>query len=90
MVVHLREVEHPDLAYAACGPGARGACTGSWGIVTGPMIVCALVIVLPVITVCALSVVAVSWVYDRVSGVSDRARTYPVGSPERRALEGER
>lgn len=56
---------------------------------TGPMIVCALVIVLPVIAASALTVVAVSLVYDRLSGASDRARTYPVGSPERRALEGQ-
>jgi hypothetical protein len=54
---------------------------------TGPMIVCALVLVLPVITASALGVVAGSLVYDRVWGASDRARTYPVGSPERRLLE---
>ncbi|MFY2788474.1 hypothetical protein [Rhodococcus sp. MALMAid1271] len=54
---------------------------------TGPMIVCALVIVPHVIAACILVAAASSWVYDRLSGASDRARTYPVGSPERRALE---
>ena len=51
------------------------------------LLVSALVIVPHVIAACILVAAASSWVYDRLSGASGRARTYPVGSPERRALE---
>lgn len=57
---------------------------------TGPMIVVALIITTQVVAACVLAVGVAVWLYDRLRGPADRARTYPLGSPERRALEGQR